>query len=95
MKIEATIIYPDGREEKISPANGNDFSLEEVQKIVGGYIEVVGLSDGNILVLNEEGKLCGLDENPKATVIAHEHKAMFPHDYIVGNVLICSSDMLK
>lgn len=95
MKKEATIISPDGREEKISPANGNDFSLEEVQKIVGGYIEVVGLSDGNILVLNEEGKLCGLDENPKATVIAHEHKAMFPHDYIVGNVLICSSDMLK
>lgn len=95
MKKEAAIIYPDGREEKISPANGNDFSLEEVQKIVGGYIEVVGLSDGNILVLNEEGKLCGLDENPKATVIAHEHKAMFPHDYIVGNVLICSSDMLK
>ena len=95
MNKEATIIYPDGREEKISPANGNDFSLEEVQKIVGGYIEVVGLSDGNILVLNEEGKLCGLDENPKATVIAHEHKAMFSHDYIVGNVLICSSDILK
>lgn len=43
MNKEATIIYPDGREEKVSPANGNDFSLEEVQKIVGGYIEVVGL----------------------------------------------------
>lgn len=47
-------------------------------KIVGGYIEVVGLSDGNILVLNEEGKLYGLAENPKATAIAHEHKALFP-----------------
>lgn len=95
MNKEATIIYPDGREEKVSPANGNDFSLEEVQKIVGGYIEVVGLSDGNILVLNEEGKLYGLAENPKATAIAHEHKALFPHDYMVGNVLMCCSDMLK
>ncbi len=78
MKKEATIIHSDGTEEKVSPVNGNDFSLEEVQKIVGGYIEVVGLSDGNILVLNEEGKLYGLAENPKATAIAHEHKALFP-----------------
>lgn len=95
MKKEATIIYPDGREEKVSPVNGNDFSLEEVQKIVGGLIQVIGLSDGNILIGNDEGKLIGLPDNPKATEIAHKHKALFPHDYMVGNIIMCSSDMLK
>ena len=35
----AKIIYPDGTTKDISPANGNDFSLEELQKIVEGYIE--------------------------------------------------------
>ena len=94
MKKEATIIYPDGREEKISPANGNDFSLEEVQKIVGGYIEVIELSDGNLLVCNEEGKIMSLPENPKATEIAKKHEAIFADDYFVGNVLMCSDDML-
>ena len=95
MKKEATIIYPDGREEKVSPANGNDFSLEEVQKIVGGYVEVIGLSDDNILLLNEDGKLMGLAENVKANEIAVNHDAVFPEDYIVGNVLMCSYDMFK
>lgn len=91
---EAIIIHTDGTEEKVSPANGNDFSLEEVQKIVGGYIEVVNLGNGNILVCHEEGKLLCLDENPKATTIAREHKAIFSTDYMVGNILMCSTDML-
>ncbi len=54
---EAIIIHPDGTEENVSPSNGNDFSLEEAQKIVGGLIEAVALLDGNILVCNEEDKL--------------------------------------
>lgn len=77
MNKEATIIYPDGREEKVSPANGNDFSLEEVQKIVGGYVEIIGLSDDNILLINEDGKLMGLAENVKANEIAVNHDAVF------------------
>lgn len=91
---EATIIHTDGSEEKVVPANGNDFSLEEAQKIVGGYIEVVNLTDGNILVCNEEGKLMSMENNPKATEIAVKHNALLEGDYMVGNVLLCSSDML-
>lgn len=91
---EAIILHPDGREEKVSPANGNDFSLEDAQAIVGGLIEVIGLSDGNILVCNEEGKLNGLATSFKATGIARMQKAIFAYDYVVGKVLMCSSDML-
>lgn len=38
-------------------------SLENLQKTVGGYIEVVRLSRDLILIVNEEGKLLGLPEN--------------------------------
>lgn len=37
--------------------------LRPLQKLVGGYIEVVRLTDGFILICNEEGKLKGLEPN--------------------------------
>lgn len=48
--------------------------LSALQKAVGGYIEVVGNSDGTLIICNEEGKLQGLDGNRRihdgASVIA-------------------------
>lgn len=38
-------------------------SLENLQKTVGGYIEVVWLASDLILIVNEEGKLLGLPDN--------------------------------
>ena len=37
--------------------------LEAYHEIVGGYIECVRISDGIILVCNDEGKLKGLEPN--------------------------------
>lgn len=37
--------------------------LEAMQKAVGGYIEAISLEDGNVIILNEEGKLMGLEGN--------------------------------
>lgn len=37
--------------------------LEEMQKLVGGYIEVVSLINGLIVVCNEEGRLMNLPIN--------------------------------
>ena len=37
--------------------------LASLQELVGGYIEVVRLTDGFILICNEEGKLWGLEPN--------------------------------
>lgn len=92
---EAKIIHADGTEETVVPANGTDFSLEEAQKIVGGYIEVVNLPDGNILVCNEEGLYMNLEVNEKATIICHEHNAIMPGSFIVGDVLYCPTDMIR
>lgn len=40
-----------------------DNSLEAMQKLVGGYIEVVYMFDNVFMVCNEEGKLIGLEPN--------------------------------
>ena len=38
-------------------------TLEALQKLVGGYIEVVSIGRGLLLVMNEEGRLRGMKEN--------------------------------
>lgn len=66
----ATILYTDGTSKEISPANGTDFSLKELQAIVEGYIESIPLKDSKLMVINEEGKLEGLPRNEQATKLA-------------------------
>ena len=52
-------------------------TLEALQELVGGYIEVVGIGNGLLLVMNEEGKIRGLPENVRCL-----------YDTIVGPVFI-------
>ena len=73
MKI---VIKKVGQEPEVKEINGE---LHEMQEIVGGYLEVIGLFDGIFCVLNEEGKLKGLPIN-----------FIFGGDFIVGNVFFCS-----
>lgn len=56
-------------------------SLENLQKTVGGYIEAVTLTDGIVILCNEEGKLKGLEPN-----------FHLPYDTMVGTVIICGTD---
>ena len=72
-----------------------DFQLDEMKEIVGGYIELVDLRDGRLLVINEEGKLYKLEVNLAATTMAHAARAIADWDVIVGNVLLCNSDQIK
>lgn len=48
-------------------------SLEEAQKLVGGYVELVTLPGGDQLLVNEEGLLRGLDYNPAASDLTGGH----------------------
>lgn len=95
--INPGVIPTDGMRpiEPLAPANGTDFTLEELQKIVGGYIEVVRLDDGAIMIINEEGKLHGLPPNERATRIAHAAHAVAYSDEIVGPVAIIKDDQLR
>ena len=53
-----------------------------VSKFVGGMVEVVQFPNGDLLLLNEEGKLMGLPLNPEATLL---WKMTFDNDnYVTG-----------
>lgn len=85
----ATLIKTDGTEIIVHPNNGTDFKLEEVQTFVNGYVEVVNLRNGTIMIVNEEGKFTE-QLNSRASAIARNHNAIFPFDYIAGDVLLCN-----
>jgi Domain of unknown function (DUF3846) len=71
------------------------FTLEELQTVVGGYIEVVAaplavVDDGPMyLVLNEDGKRDNLPINGFATALYHQAGGA-RDDWIVGNVVLAS-----
>lgn len=77
--------------ENVEPKNGSDFSLEELQEIVGGCVEFAHMGK-ETMALNEEGKLLGLPMNEKATSLYHEH--VYKGDYIVGDVLVCDANQI-
>jgi hypothetical protein len=81
------LIKANGELTEVSPANGKKFGLDELQKFVGGYIEILSLG-ALVMVVNEEGKLNGLPVNLNATDI-------WGKDVIVGDVLICSPNLIK
>lgn len=64
-----------------------EMDLEDLQKLVDGYIEVVALPNGDQLVVNEEGKLKGLPVNPVATALFREAFPDIP-DVIVGRAVL-------
>lgn len=69
----------------VQPRNKKIFSLEEVQEMIGGYVEIVYLNGDDILLCDEEGRLKLLPINSMATEKA---KAMgFNGDVLVGDVL--------
>ncbi len=88
----AEIIKTDGQRIEVEPKNGENFTLKEMQDIVGGYIEAVFLLDDMVMVVNEDGKLLDLPYNQLASIRFLEEKGY--HEPIVGNVLICSTDQI-
>ena len=89
----AHIIKTNGEVVEVQPKNGTDFQLDELQAIVGGYIEVVGIHHGQLIVCDEEGKLKGKDRNNKATDLYRLR--LLTNDFLVGDVLICDQEQIK
>lgn len=83
----AKIIKTSGEMVGVEPENGKYFGLEELHSFVDGYIELLYLSDGRLMVVNEEGKLRKQPYNPVASSFAGQH--------IVGNVLLCEKNLIK
>jgi len=74
----------DGRTKEVRPSNGVHWTLEEKQKLVGGDIEIVSTVDGHFMVINDLGKLKGLELNIPATrLYVHGRR-----DVILGDALV-------
>lgn len=79
---------------EVKPENGSDFSLEELQSFVDGYIEIAYLDSERVIVINEEGKIKNLPYNENAT--AEYNRVMRCRaDYIAGDALICKHNQIK
>ncbi len=91
--MAAIHIKTDGTETPVYPENGTDFNLKEMQGFVGGYVEVITLSNGKIMLLNEEGKVDGLPVNKVATQMTRD--VLSAGDMVIGDVLICDDNQIK
>ena len=89
----AHVYYPNGDFQETQPNNGSTFELEELQEVVGGYIEIVRLNDGQIIIVNEDGLSLNLPVNIEATnILRRDHSTT---EYIVGNAIVCDADMIE
>lgn len=75
------ILYKQPGENPRSMVIPNELGV--MQQLVGGHIETLRISDNVILVMNEEGKLLGLEPNFFLGAIG---------DTIVGPVLVVGED---
>jgi len=80
------IIKSTGEEKIITPKNNKHYTLEEMQSIVGGYIELLSITATSYLVLNEEGRY--------QCPINYKASKLFKRD-LYGDVLICKSKHIK
>lgn len=95
--MKAKILKQDGRAIEVEPLNGETFCLKEMYELLGcELIEIVTLRNSDdILVIDEEGKFnSGKFINDRATEIAARHGGIATYDYIVGDALLCRSEMV-
>lgn len=85
----AQLLAIDGTRTEVRPA-GEHFTLEELQQLVGGYIEPLGLRDGRVMLIDEDGKAKRLARNPEASRLMTGQ--LTPGDYIVGPALLVHRD---
>jgi hypothetical protein len=86
--MNVTLLPVEGKKKRISIS-----TLDQARQMVCEYaynspIQVIVLMDGSFMLMDEEGKLKGLEINVRATEIAQENNMLYPSDYIVGDVIL-------
>lgn len=83
-------IKANGTVKKVQPANGTEFSVDELKDFVGGYFEAIKLTSHDVMYLHEDGVGLQLPINAIATEVLHQHKPERAHNPICGDVIIAS-----
>jgi hypothetical protein len=85
----ASVLYKtDGRVSYVAPV-GAVWSEEELQTLVGGYIQIVSTADDRYMVINDQGKSRGLPLNVFATRL-YKHGRQ---DVIVGPAVVVDTKL--
>lgn len=87
--VAQTLLYKPGESAPSHPmpANGKTWTLDEVQGLVGGYVELIGLPEGLSMLVDEDGRMKGLPLNQGASLLAGVP--------IVGTALVFPAKMLE
>ena len=85
---------------KIITDKKDEPDYKAVSKFVGGMVEVVSMPNGDLLLLNEEGKLMGLPLNEKASKLwkdtfDNDNYITGRKDYVVGPAILIKKQALN
>ena len=85
---------------KIIDDNKDEPDLKTAQDFVGGMVECITFPNGDVLIVNEEGKLMSLPLNPEGTALSRstftKDKYAFGYDdFVVGPAMVIQKDALK
>jgi len=86
--MQVTLIATAGDIKKVNIKTFKDAKHFVSKDFYESPIEVLTMSDGRLILLDEEGKLKGLEYNEEATRRAKDDNLIYPSDFIVGNVII-------
>ena len=75
-------------------------NLKSAQDFVGGMVECITFPNGDLLIINEEGKLMGLPLNPEATLLwrmtfDNDNYVTGRKDFVVGPAIYIKKHALK
>ena len=85
---------------KIITDKKDEPDYKAVSKFVGGIVECVSFPNGDLLLLNEEGKLMGLPLNEKASKLwkdtfDNDNYITGRKDYVVGPAILIKKQALN
>ena len=93
-------INTEASEFKIIEDVKNEPCLKEAQAFVGGMVECITFPNGDLLIVNEEGKLMQLPLNPEATLLwritfDNDNYVTGRKDFVVGPAIYIKKHALK
>ena len=100
VKLPQGTLSIDANEFLIIDDKKNEPQYKAVSDFVGGMVECVQFPNGDLLLLNEEGKLMGLPLNPEATALwrmkfTKQNYVTGYDDFVVGAAIYIKKGALK
>ena len=86
--MQVTLITTENEIKKVNIKTFKDAKHFVSKDFYESPIEILTMPDGRLMLLDEEGKLKGLEYNEEATIRAKDENLIYPSDFIVGNVII-------